>query len=170
MLRYPQVSVLLPGDTVVEVRRSFRAPREQVWRAHTDPALVPRWMGGYDGWSMPVCDMDVRPGGAYRWQWRQDSDGKAFGFHGEYREVTAPSRLVHTEFFDPGTFGGDMGDGSINTIELTEEDSVTTLIARVEYKSRAARDAALATGMTDGMEVSYGRMDALLKAGSTASG
>lgn len=160
---YEKADVSLPSDSTVEVRRSFRAPRDLVWRAHTDPNLVRRWMVGYPGWTMPVCDMDVRLGGAYRWRWRNDADGKEFGFHGQYSEVSAPARLVHTEFFDPGDVGGDMGEGSVQRTELTEAGGVTTLLLHMDFHTKASRDAALATGMTDGMEYTYALLDKELK-------
>jgi uncharacterized protein YndB with AHSA1/START domain len=160
---YARAAVTLPGDSVVEVRRSFRAPRALVWRAHTEPPLVQRWMLGPPGWTMPVCEMDVRVGGAYRQRWRSNEGGREFGFHGEYREVSAPARLVHTEFFDPGDVGGDMGQGSLQTLELTEQDGVTTLLARMDFHTKQARDAAVATGMTDGMEMSYARLEDVLE-------
>jgi len=154
-------NVILPSDTTVMVRRSFHAPRSLVWRAHTEPALVRRWMLGPPGWTMPVCDMDVRIGGAYRWRWRSEEDGKEFGFHGEFREVAAPARIVQTEFFDPGDVGGDMGEGALISLALDEEAGVTTLTTIMDYFTKRARDAALSTGMTDGMEMGYARLDEL---------
>ena len=71
--------VTLPSDREVRVTRTFNAPRQLVWDAHTKPELVRKWQG-YDGWDMPVCDMDVRVGGKYKWQWRSREDGKGFGF------------------------------------------------------------------------------------------
>ena len=158
-----KAQVSLPSDTEVRVTRDFRAPRMLVWQAHTEPALFRRWIGGYPGWSMPVCEMDVRPGGKYRWRWRQDEDGKEFGFYGDYREVDAPGNIVQAEYFDPGSFGGEMPTSpAINRMTLTETDGVTTLVTLIAYASKEARDAALSTGMTDGMEVSYERLDKLL--------
>jgi uncharacterized protein YndB with AHSA1/START domain len=106
--------------------------------------------------------MDVRVGGKYRWRWRSDEDGKEFGFHGEYREVSAPAKVVHTEFYDPGDVGGDMGNGALITVELTEKRGITTLVSLMDFGSKQARDAALSTGMTDGMESSYQLLDGLL--------
>ena len=151
----------MPSDSTVEVRRSFKAPRSLVWRTHTEPALVQRWMLGPPGWTMPVCEMDVRAGGAYRWRWRGDDSGKEFGFHGEYKEVEAPAKIVQTEFFDPGDLGGDMGEGSLVTMTLDEHDGATTLTVLIDYFTKASRDAAVATGMTDGMEIGYQRLDAM---------
>ena len=98
--------VTMPSDREVKVTRSFRAPRELVYRAYTEPELVRRWLLGPPGWSMPVCEMDVRVGGRYRWRWKSDTGAQEFGFSGEFREVEPPSKLVHTEAYDPGTVGG----------------------------------------------------------------
>ena len=162
--------VSLPSDTEVRVTRDFNAPRTLVWQAHTEAKLFQRWIGGYPGWSMPVCEMDVRPGGKYRWRWRSDEDGKEFGFHGEFREIDAPAKMVHVEYFDPGTFGGAMPANSpaIICTTLTEKNGVTTLVTLIAYDSKEARDAALSTGMTDGMEMSYERLDKLVA--ETAAG
>ena len=155
-----KAQVSLPSDTVVRVTRDFKAPRTLVWQAHTEPNLLQRWIGGYPGWSMPVCEMDVRPGGKYRWRWRSDEDGKEFGFHGDYREVDAPREMVHAEYYDPGDFGGAMPTSpAITRTTLTETKGVTTLVMLIEYAAKEARAAAISTGMTDGMETSYERLD-----------
>jgi uncharacterized protein YndB with AHSA1/START domain len=109
--------------------------------------------------------MDVRAGGRFRWRWRNDENGQEFGFHGEFREVTPPSRIVHTEFFDPGDVGGDMGDGAIITIEFTESDGVTTIVTLMKFNSKQSRDQAMSTGMSDGMEMSYQLLDRVLADG-----
>jgi len=157
--------VTLPGESEVMVTRSFKAPRHLVYRAYTEPALVQRWMLGPPGWSMPVCEMDVRPGGEYRWRWRSDKDASEFGFFGEYREVVPQAKLVHTETYDPGTVGGpypDGGEPAMVTIAFAEDSGVTTVTSLIDFGSRAARDAALSTGMTSGMEQSYQLLDRLL--------
>ncbi len=159
-----KAQVSLPSDTEVRVIRDFRAPRALVWRAHTEPALFRRWIGGYPGWSMPVCEMDVRPGGTYRWRWRSDADGKEFGFFGEYREVDAPGLIVQADYYDPGSFGGAMPTNHPTIVRTTflEHAGITTLVTVMDYGSKDARDAAVSTGMTDGMETSYERLDALV--------
>lgn len=87
--------------------RTFKAPRQLVWDAHTKPEMVSKWMLGPPGWTMPVCEMDVRPGGAYRWQrWRSEG-GKEFGFFGKFIEVNEPNEIVHEEV-TPGDIGGPM--------------------------------------------------------------
>jgi uncharacterized protein YndB with AHSA1/START domain len=111
---------------------------------------------------MPVCEMDVRVGGKFRWRWRSDADGKEFGFYGEFREVAAPAKLVHTEYYDPGEVGGDMGDGSLITMTLTEKNRMTTMTLLMDFHTKEARDAAMSTGMTDGMETNYQLLDKLV--------
>lgn len=157
-----KAEVSLPSDREVKVTREFNASRELVYKAYTTPALVKRWLLGPPGWTMPVCEMDVRVGGTFRWRWRSDEDGKEFGFHGTFQEVAAPAKIVHTEFYDPGDVGGDMGNGALITVELTENNGVTTLVSLMDFGSRETRDAAMSTGMTDGMETSYQLLDALL--------
>ena len=157
--------VTLPSGREVRVTRTFNAPREMVWDAHTRPELIRQWQG-YDGWDMPVCDMDVRVGGKYRWQWKNRENGSRFGFSGVFTEVDAPSKLVHEQFFDPGEteFAMPVDDSCIVSVELSEQDGVTTLVCNMMFASKEAREAAVSTGMTDGMEHSYGRLDDLLKA------
>lgn len=155
--------VTLPSDREVKVTRSFRAPRALVYRAFTEPALVQRWLLGPPGWSMPVCEMDVRVGGRYRWRWRSDKDVREFGFAGTFREVQARSKLVHTEAFDPGTVGGGYpGSEALVTVTFDEESGVTTVTSLIDFGSKEARDGAVKTGMTDGMEQSYQLLDRLL--------
>lgn len=152
--------VTTPSDREVRVTRTFNAPRQLVWDAHTKPELVRKWQG-YPGWDMPVCEMDVRVGGKYRWQWKNAGDGRQFGFYGTYTEVDAPSKLVHEQHFDPGSMGGPMesGDPCIVSVALSEQGGVTTLVCDLRFVSKEARDGAMSTGMTDGMEFSYTRLD-----------
>ena len=158
-----KAQVTLPSDREVKVTRSFKAPRALVYRAHTEPALVRRWLLGPPGWSMPVCEMDVRVGGKYRWRWRNDQDGSEFGFSGTFREVTPAEKIVHTEAYEPGTVGGSFpGNDALVTVTLTEDGGVTTLTSLIDFGSKEARDAAMATGMTDGMEQSYQLLDKVL--------
>jgi uncharacterized protein YndB with AHSA1/START domain len=159
-----KAQVTTPSEREVKVVRSFKAPRPLVYKAYTDPQLVRRWLLGPPGWSMPVCEMDVRVGGAYRWRWRNDADGSEFGFAGKFREVQAPARLVHTEGYDPGTVGGGYPGGKEALVTVTFDDGngVTTVTSLIDFGSKEARDAAVATGMTDGMEQSYQLLDRLL--------
>ena len=156
--------VAFPSDRDVRVTRTFNAPRQLVWDAHTDPELVPKWQG-YGGWDMPVCEMDVRVGGKYKWQWRSLEDGKRFGFFGTFTQVNSPSRLTHEQYFDAGDMESAMpaDDPCIVSVDLSEHDGVTTLVCNLRFASRDARDGAVSTGMTDGMEHSYTRLDDMLE-------
>jgi uncharacterized protein YndB with AHSA1/START domain len=158
-----KAQVTLPGDREVKVTRSFRAPRALVYRAYTEPDVLRRWLLGPPGWSMPVCEMDVRAGGRFRWRWRSDEDGSEFGFSGTFREVQPQAKLVHTEAYEPGTVGGGYpGNEAIVTVTFTGDGGVTTVTTLIDFGSKEARDAAVSTGMTDGMEQSYQLLDRLL--------
>lgn len=153
----------LPSETEVLVKRSFDAPVTLVWRAYMEPALMRRWCGGPPGWSMPVCEMDMRVGGTYRWRWRSEESGQEFGFTGEVLEVAPHAKIVHTQIFDAGDLGCSMGsEPSIITVTFQETGGITHVTTTIRYASKADRDAAFATGMTDGMESSYTQLDALL--------
>ena len=159
---FEKAQVSQPSDREVKVVRSFKAPRDLVYKAYTTPELVKRWLLGPPGWTMPVCEMDVRVGGKYRWRWRSNEGGKEFGFHGEFKEVDAPAKLMHSEYYDPGDVGGDMGEAALVRVDFTEDRGVTTMTTSMDFGNRRARDAAVATGMTDGMEQSYQLLDGVL--------
>jgi uncharacterized protein YndB with AHSA1/START domain len=144
-----------PSDREILGTRVVDAPRELVWEAWTNPEHVPNWLLGPEGWTMPVCEIDLRPGGAWHFVWRR-SDGTEMEMRGEYREVEPPERLVHTE-----SWGGDWPE-TLNTLILSEEDGKTTMAQTVLYPSKEARDAALATGMKKGASISFERLDAYL--------
>ncbi len=145
------------------VNRTFDAPADLVWRAYMEPDLMRRWCTGTPGWSMPVCEMDMRVGGRYRWRWRNDENGQEFGFSGEVLEVVPQAKLVHTQIFDPGNLGVSMGgEPSIITIIFEESSGTTNVATTIKYASKEDRDAAFSTGMTEGMEVSYQQLDKVL--------
>ncbi|GGF13319.1 ATPase [Youhaiella tibetensis] len=147
------VDVSLPSDTELAVTRVFEAPARLVFDFHTRPEHVRRWLLGPPGWSMPVCEIDLRIGGGYRYVWRNDADGTQFGTTGTYREIVEPTRIVHTENMEG--FEGE----SLCTLTLLEDGAMTTLTYVFRFQSRAARDGAMSTGMTDGMGLSYDRLD-----------
>ncbi len=139
-----------PSDREVAWTRSFAAPRERVFRAFTEPEHVQRWLLGPDGWTMPVCEMDLRVGGEWRSVWR-NGDGDEFALQGVFREIERPARIVYTESM--------MGSSeALQTIVLTEEDGITTMVSSLLYGSQAERDAAIATGMDEGTSQSYVRL------------
>ncbi|GAM98477.1 glutathione S-transferase-related transmembrane protein [alpha proteobacterium U9-1i] len=157
-LKNSQLKVELPSDREVRVTRAFAAPAQLVWDAHTKPELVKRWMLGPDGWSMPVCEIDLRVGGAYRYRWRNDADGSEFGSSGIHKEVVTPTRIVTTERME-----GFQGE-AMNTMVLHEAGGKTVLTLTMDFGSKEARDGAVATGMTDGMELGYQRLDTMFAA------
>lgn len=145
-----------PSDLEIVVTRVVDAPRRLVWEAWTKPEHVPHWMLGPEGWTMPVCEIDLRPGGAWHFVWRR-SDGTEMGMRGVYREIKPPERLVSTE-----SWGGDWPE-TLNTLVLTEEHGKTTITCTILYPSKEARDAATQTGMKDGMAISFDRLSEYLR-------
>lgn len=150
------VNVTHPTDRAVTVTRSFDAPADLVFACHTQPQLVQKWMIGSPGWSMPVCEIDLKVGGTYRYIWRNDTDASEFGFTGRYREIIVPGRLVHTE-----SMIGQPGEALVTTT-FQQTGNRTTLSITMSFESRTMRDQVLATGMTDGMALSYDQLDDLL--------
>lgn len=152
----PGVSTLsTPDDTDLVVTRVFKAPRRLVFDAHTLPEHIREWMLGPPGWTMPVCEMEPRAGGRWRYVWRKSS-GVEMEMTGTVKEIRPPDRIVTTE-----RWGADWPE-TINTIELTESGGHTTMTMTIHYPSKEARERALGTGMTSGMDQSYVRLDALL--------
>ena len=145
----------------LQVTRVFDAPQRLVFDAFTRPDMVRRWMLGPEGWSMPVCDMDVRTGGAYRWVWQKGDGGARMAVFGEFREVAAPERLVHTEQFDPPWYPG---IAEITT-RFSESSGRTTVALSIVYPSQEIRDGTIKSGMESGMATSYERLERLLTAG-----
>lgn len=150
------VTVTTPSDTTIQVTRTFEAPAELIFDFHTKPDLVSRWLLGPPGWSMPVCDIDLKVGGRYRYVWRNDENGHEFGTSGVYQEISAPYRIVHTDTMDgaPGP--------SLCTWTLIESNDRTTLTYLMDFGTREIRDQALQSGMTDGMGQSYDRLEAAI--------
>ncbi len=159
---YKTAEVQRLSDKSIEVRRSFNASKDLVYKAQTTPALLKRWMLGPPGWQMPVCEMDLKAGGKYRWRWKNIEDQSEFGFFGVFREVHAAEKLVYSQKFDPGTLGGDMGGECVITVTFSEMAGKATMNTRIDYKSKEDLEKAVATGMTDGMEMSYAALDNIL--------
>ena len=151
------LKVTTPTDREVVMTRVFDAPRHLVWDAMTRPELLRRWLSGPPGWSLAVCEIDLRVGGAYRYVWRAP-DGTDMGMGGVHREVVPPERIVCTQLFDEDWTGGE----AVGTIVLTERDGRTTLTNTVRYASKEARDAVLQTPMEHGVAVGYDRLAEML--------
>ncbi|HYO31752.1 MAG TPA: SRPBCC family protein [Nocardioidaceae bacterium] len=144
------------SDTQARVSRVIRGPIEKVWQAHNDAELMRRWMLGPDGWTMPVCDVAITVGDKYRYEWEpvDGTEGERFGFEGELLESAPPYRAVTTE-----RMIGMPGEGTLNELTLTAVTEGTLLAVVMTFPDAATRDAILATGMTDGMEISYARLE-----------
>jgi uncharacterized protein YndB with AHSA1/START domain len=153
------LTVTTPSERELVMTREFDAPRGMVFDALTKPALVQRWLLGPPGWTMPVCEIDLRTGGKYRYVWR-NADGREMGMGGTFKEMVRPSRLVATESYDDYWTGGE----TVVTTELVETRGKTTVSTTVRYATREARDAALKMGASKGLEASYVRLDELLTA------
>ena len=148
--------VTTPSEVEIRMTRLFDAPRQLVFEAMTKPEHVKQWWGRLgDGYSVPVCEIDLRVGGAWRFVNRHP-EGEAV-FYGEYREITPPSRLVFTEIFEPYP-----DSVSVVTTEFTTEGSKTRMTATVRYPSLEVRDMVLGSGMATGAGVSYDRLEELV--------
>lgn len=165
--------VTMPSDREIVMTRSFNAPRSMVWDAMTKPELLTRWLTGPDGWRMAACEVDLRAGGEFRWEWR-GPNGEAMSMRGVYREVVPPERLVRTESFQ-FALHSDSGKGGeqVGTLVLTEQDGDddgggasggTKLTLTVLHSSKKACDAAIASGVEHGMAAGYDKLAELLAA------
>ena len=160
MTQSGKLEVTTPSPTEIRVERTFDAPAQAVFYAHTQPAILMRWMLGPGDWSMPQCEIDLRVGGACRYLWRHPEKGD-MGMSGEIIEIEPPARLVQTERFDEAWYPGEC----INTSEFGARDEQTRLVVTMRYESEAARNVALDSPMAEGMEVGYARLDAILADG-----
>jgi uncharacterized protein YndB with AHSA1/START domain len=145
------------GDLHVVITRHFAASPHMTFRAHTEPALIQQWLLGPDGWSMPVCSIDPRAGGNFRYEWTNDK-GARFHITGEFIAVTPFSRIEHVERMhlpDP------MPDNHIVTT-FQADGAGTVVTMRMTLPDEKTRNAMLATGMEHGMEASYTRLETLL--------
>jgi uncharacterized protein YndB with AHSA1/START domain len=152
------LKVTTPTEREIVMTRVFDAPRALVFDAFTKPDLVKRWLLGPPGWSMPVCEIDLRVGGTYRYVWRHDRDGTEMGMGGVYREIVTPERLVSTERFDQAWYPGE----GVGTLVLMEQGGRTILTHTMLYESRDARDAVMRSNMEKGVAASYDRLADLL--------
>jgi uncharacterized protein YndB with AHSA1/START domain len=151
------------SDREIVMTRDFDAPRNLVYDAYTRPEILKRWLGVFRGWTMPVCEMDVRVGGSYRWVWH-GSDGSQMGVRGVFREVVPNERLVATEQFDDPWYPGE----GFNTTTFAEKGGRTTLTQTMRYVSREARDAVLKSPMETGVAASFDNLERMLVSGETA--
>ena len=151
-------TVTMPSAVEIRMTRLFDAPPSLVWEAMTKPEHIKEWWGRLgDGYSVPVCEVDLRVGGKWRFVNRHPHGEAAF--HGEYREVVPPSRVVFTEIFEefPDTV-------SVVTSDFTEESGKTRMTVIVRYPSREVRDMVVKSGMSKGAGISYDRLEDLVVA------
>ena len=156
--RHGSAVITLPSDTEILITRVFDAPAGLVFKALTTPELVKRWWGFETG-EWLVCEVDLRVGGQWRFVVREGD--MEVGFHGEYREIAAPHRLVQTEVYE-GAPDPYPNDPALNITTLDEVDGVTTMTLVVQVPSQEIRDAILASGMEGGLQVSYDRLEDLV--------
>jgi uncharacterized protein YndB with AHSA1/START domain len=152
-----RLTIETPGETQIVIRRVFAAPPSRVYRAHVDPARIARWMNILPGWTMPVAESDPRPGGTFRFRWEDDRGG-GFRIEGEFLEVEPDRRILHVERMylpDPSP------DSRVETT-FAPRDGGTALVLTMTLADAATRQAMLQTGMAEGMEMTYARLDALL--------
>jgi uncharacterized protein YndB with AHSA1/START domain len=160
MIPHDSLNVRLPSDRQIEMSRLFDAPRTLVFKTLTTPSLVQRWLLGPPGWTMPVCEIDLRVGGAFRYEWRHLETGQTMGLRGVYREIIGPARLTHSETFDQSWFAGEC----LCVQTLDETNGQTLLTTTLTYDSRDVRDAVLKSNMTKGVTASYQQLaDVLTK-------
>jgi len=147
--------VTLPADNQILITREFDAPRRLVWRAYTEPELIKRWWAGDRG-TVNSVEVDLRVGG--RWRYVMTANpGFEVAFHGDFREVTVPERLVSTEAFE-GIPDPD-ANAALSTVTLTEKDGRTYLEVLIEHRDQAGRDAHVNSGMEAGMQESYDHLE-----------
>ena len=155
--RYGSAVVTTPSDLEIKIRREFAAPADLVFKAWTTPEYVQRWWSGEDA-PVVLCEIDLRVGGTWRYVTRM-ADGVELGWHGTYRQIEAPHRLVSTEVFE-----GFPDGEALNTLTLEEGDGVTVLTALVLHASIENRDGHLNSGMEGSMQLALNRFDDLLEA------
>jgi len=150
-----KATLTLPSDLEMVVTRVFDAPRHLVYKAWLDPTLVPRWWCCMEGFDMPVCDIDARVGGAWRWVMR--GRGGEFGFKGEYRELVPFEKIVMTQIYEP------FPELTVVTMTFEERDGKTLLTSHTLYSTQQGRDGHIASGMEGGMNIALDRLEEIAK-------
>jgi len=153
------LDVTTPSPTEIRVVRSFDAPARLIFDCHTKPDLVRRWLTGTEGWSMPVCEIDLRVGGAYRYVIRK-AGGQEYPFKGVYREIDRPSRLVYTQIYDVAPFN--QSEAVVTTV-FDERNGRTTMRETSRCESKRVRDGWLQSGMEEGAGKSLDALAELLE-------
>ena len=151
------LTITTPSDREIVMTRAFDAPRQVVFDAYTKPEFVRQWLLGPPGWTMPVCEIDLRVGGGFRYLW-QKAGGIAMGMRGVYLEIVVPERIVATEVFDQAWYSGE----AVGTVTFVEHHGRTTLSIRMRYDSQATRDGVLKSPMEEGVGAGFDRLAGLL--------
>jgi uncharacterized protein YndB with AHSA1/START domain len=146
-----------PGDREIALSRTFDAPRQMVFEAYTRPELLKCWLGVHSGWTLAVCEIDLRVGGSYRYVWRGPG-GVEMGMRGVYREIVPGERIVATEVFDQSWYEGE----AVGTVTFDERDGRTTLTLSVRYGSKEIRDAVLQSPMEQGVAAGFEKLAQVL--------
>jgi uncharacterized protein YndB with AHSA1/START domain len=149
------------GETGIVARRNFAAPPEMVFRAYTEPELVRRWLGVWNGWHMSECEIDLRVGGRYRYEWRHEAKGQQMAVGGSFREIVRPERLGTTEQFEDPWYEGEC----VVLTEFAAAGDGTRMTMTMTFVSAAVRDGAMKSGMDRGMEGSYQMLERLAEEG-----
>ena len=152
-----KLAISARGDREIAISRSFNASAARIFDAFTKPAFLKRWLFGPEGWTMIVCDVDAKTGGAYRYVWR-NGHGYEMGMGGIFLELKPPGRIVSTERFDQAWYPGEC----TGTVELVEKDGKTTMNQTLRYESREARDIVLRSPMESGLTLGYERLASLV--------
>jgi uncharacterized protein YndB with AHSA1/START domain len=149
------LEVTTPSNREIRLKRIFHAPRELVFRAHTEPEFMKRWLGVFGGMTLDICEVDLRVGGRIRYVWRR-RNGEMMGMTSTIIELDPPERIVGIEVFDawPGE--------AVATLVMLEENGITTLTNTIRYESQERRDMILSTGMSTGVEASYDVLERIL--------
>ncbi len=150
--------ITTPSDREVAWTRDFDAPARSVFEAHTKPELLRQWLLGPEGWQMPICEVDLRVGGKYRYVWSHPDKGQ-MTIRGEYREIVPYSRLVNTERFDDPWYPGE----ALVTSRFEESQGRTRLSVVMRLETKEGRDAVLKSGMETGLEPSYRRLEQVIE-------
>jgi uncharacterized protein YndB with AHSA1/START domain len=151
------LKITTPGDREIAMSREFDAPRELVYEAYTKPELLKRWLGMHNGWSLAVCDIDLKVGGSYRYVWRH-AGFPEMGMRGVYKEIVPAERIVATEQFDQSWYDGN----ALGTVTFVERAGRTTLTITMVYDSKDVRDAVLKSPMEQGMNSGFDALDQVL--------
>ncbi|HYH51495.1 MAG TPA: SRPBCC family protein [Acidimicrobiia bacterium] len=157
--RHGSATITTPSDTEILITRQFDAPAALIFKAMTTPDLVKRWYG-FETSEWLVAEIDLRVGGQWRFVTREGD--MEVGFHGEFRELSPPHRIVQTEIYE-GAPDPYPNDPAVNTTTLDERDGVTTMTVLVSVPSKEIRDAILASGMESGLQISYNRLEDLVR-------